>query len=333
MIHNYRYFAIFSTLLALCVVALGAYTRLSNAGLGCPDWPGCYGFLTVPNTDAEILHAANAFPNSTLEPFKAWIEMIHRYFAFSLGVLVTMLIFFAFNKANIDVPKKLTVALFVLILFQGFLGMLTVTMNLQPFIVMGHLLGGFCILALLSLHCFYLFTPNHLKVKLSCQPKSYFSEFSVAVLITQIALGGWVAANYAAPHCVGLPICENIHLFSAKSLLNLPVGEVNYEYGVLPFETRLSIHMFHRVWAVVTLLALGIWALSILRQTKSPILKITAYALLVSLVCQVLLGAIIVHFQFPILITLFHNLMAAILLVLSLYLWFLLRYKAEVEHV
>jgi cytochrome c oxidase assembly protein subunit 15 len=331
MSNNYKYLTIFSTVLALLVVALGAYTRLSNAGLGCPDWPGCYGFLTVPNTEDELLQAANAFPNSTVEPLKAWIEMIHRYFASSLGLLVIALLFFAFNKVNLAVPRKLTVSLFVLILFQGFLGMLTVTMNLQPFIVMGHLLGGFCILALLALHCFHLLTPKSLAIHKSSTFNGYMSEFSIAILVLQIALGGWVAANYAAPHCVGLPICENIHLFSTESLFHLPVGEENYEYGVLPFETRLSIHMVHRGWAVVTLLVLAVWAWKVYQAAEEALLKNASVILIVGLITQILLGAIIVQLQFPILITLFHNLMAAILLMTSLYIWFLLRYRVQPE--
>ena len=330
---KYIYLTVISTFITFCVVALGAYTRLSNAGLGCPDWPGCYGFLTVPNTADELQAAANAFPGSTVEPFKAWIEMIHRYFASSLGLLVIGLLYFSLRKRVEKVPKKLTIALFVLILLQGKLGMLTVTMNLQPFIVMGHLLGGFTILGLLSMHCFYLFTPEKRFLISPTKIPARLSEISLIVLVLQIALGGWVAANYAAPHCVGLPICENIHLFSVESLFHLPIGELNYEYGVLPFETRLSIHMVHRVWAVVTVLTLGIWAWYVLTNSKEKLLKNTASLLIAGLVLQLFLGALIVHLQFPILITLFHNLMAACLLIVSLFLWFLLTYKSTKEAV
>lgn len=330
---KYLYLTVISTFITLCVVALGAYTRLSNAGLGCPDWPGCYGFLTVPNSADELQAASTAFPDSKVEPTKAWIEMIHRYFASSLGLLVIALLYFALRKKVEQVPKSLTIALFILILLQGKLGMLTVTMNLQPFIVMGHLLGGFTILALLSIHCFYLFTPPKQYIPKPQGIPPRLSEISLGVLIMQIALGGWVAANYAAPHCVGLPICENIHLFSVESLFHLPVGELNYEYGVLPFETRLSIHMIHRGWAIVTVLTLGYWAWLVFKNSQHELLKKVAVILMLGLLGQLLLGALIVHLQFPILITLFHNLMAAGLLIISLFIWFLLTYRCAEEAV
>lgn len=328
---KYIYLTVISTFVTFCVVALGAYTRLSNAGLGCPDWPGCYGFLTVPNSADELLAASEAFPGSKVEPAKAWIEMIHRYFASSLGLLVIALLFFGVRKKVQEVPKELTIALFIMILLQGKLGMLTVTMNLQPFIVMGHLLGGFTILALLSMHCFYLFTPQQQYIPKPQGLPSGLSEISLIVLTLQIALGGWVAANYAAPHCVGLPVCENIHLFSVESLFHLPIGELNYEYGVLPFETRLSIHMIHRVWAVVTVLTLGYWAWLLVKNSQHELLKKAAALLMLGLLCQLLLGALIVHLQFPIIVTLFHNLMAASLLIISLFIWFLLTYRCAEE--
>ncbi|MAD89142.1 MAG: cytochrome B [Pseudoalteromonas sp.] len=328
---KYIYLTVISTFVTFCVVALGAYTRLSNAGLGCPDWPGCYGFLTVPNSADELLAASAAFPGSEVEPAKAWIEMIHRYFASSLGLLVVALLFIGVRKKIQEVPKQLTIALFVMILLQGKLGMLTVTMNLQPFIVMGHLLGGFTILALLSMHCFYLFTPQQQYIPKPQGIPSGLSEISLIVLTLQIALGGWVAANYAAPHCVGLPVCENIHLFSVESLFHLPIGELNYEYGVLPFETRLSIHMLHRVWAVVTVFTLGYWAWLLFKNSQHELLKKVAALLMLGLLCQLLLGALIVHLQFPIIVTLFHNLMAASLLIISLFIWFLLTYRCAEE--
>ena len=313
-----------ATCLALLVVALGAYTRLSNAGLGCPDWPGCYGFLTVPNSASELAQAKALFPSSTVEPVKAWIEMVHRYFASLLGFLIILLLVFGVAKKQRHIPNNLISLLLVLVLFQGGLGMLTVTMNLQPVIVMGHLLGGFTILSLLMILCFYAFTPAYIQVAYAGHSLKRLSFIATSVLIIQIALGGWVAANYAAPHCVGLPMCENLHLFSWQSLLELPVGEENYEYGVLPFETRLSIHMLHRGWAIVTVITLLFWVWKIISHSDSAYLKQAATLVTVLLIIQVGLGAAIVHWQFPLPLTLFHNVMAALLLLSCLFICFLI---------
>ena len=131
------------------VILMGAYTRLSDAGLGCPDWPGCYGQLKVPTQSHEIAKAQQAFPERALEQDKAWLEMIHRYIAGTLGLLV-LLIFYLSLKSQ-DSPKKLPAAIVLLIIFQAALGMWTVTMKLMPIVVMAHLIGGFSLFALLLL--------------------------------------------------------------------------------------------------------------------------------------------------------------------------------------
>ena len=138
MYKNYKNLVLATSLFALIVVALGAYTRLSDAGLGCPDWPGCYGFLTVPKHEAEIAHAIQSYPDMIFETAKAWKEMIHRYFAGTLGVLILVLFILAFVKRQYPTtPVKLPMLLLLLVIFQAALGMWTVTMNLQPLIVMG----------------------------------------------------------------------------------------------------------------------------------------------------------------------------------------------------
>lgn len=144
--------SLIAVLLAFTVVLLGAYTRLVDAGLGCPDWPGCYGFLTVPEAHHEIQIATEAFPHTPVEAEKAWPEMIHRYFAGSLGLLVAVLAIIGFvNRHKNEQPLVLSFALLGIIIFQATLGMWTVTMGLLPIIVMGHLLGGFITLTLLLL--------------------------------------------------------------------------------------------------------------------------------------------------------------------------------------
>ena len=142
---------LFATLLAVCVVGFGAYVRLADAGLGCPDWPGCYGTLTVPQSESAITHAQATYPDSPVEEGKAWKEMIHRYLAGALGLLVLAIFVQAWRKRNeINVTKWLPSFLLTLIIFQAALGMWTVTLLLRPIIVSAHLIGGMSTLAILT---------------------------------------------------------------------------------------------------------------------------------------------------------------------------------------
>ncbi|AOT06717.1 COX15/CtaA family protein [Pseudoalteromonas luteoviolacea] len=319
----------FACMLAICVVVLGAYTRLSNAGLGCPDWPGCYGFLTVPNEMHEITAAQLKYPSSTIEPRKAWIEMIHRYFAGSLALVVLLLFIVIIRSRAQHAPKVLAGALVFMIGIQALLGMWTVTMNLQPFVVMGHLLGGFTVLSLLTL-LYLRSAPPAVEYEPRASVCLKAGVFCTGVLVLQIALGGWLAANYAAPHCTGLPLCSNSELFSWSSLLELPKQSSTYEYGVLPFETRVSIHLMHRIWASVTLLALVAMAVLIHFKISQPIIRNAANQVAILVLLQVAVGGIIVYFKFPILLTLFHNLMAALLLLALIRACFLLSRARQV---
>ncbi|MDO6566836.1 COX15/CtaA family protein [Alteromonas sp. 1_MG-2023] len=153
---------LFSLFLAAVVIILGAYTRLTDAGLGCPDWPGCYGNLTVPLSDAKVVAANTAFPERPVEVHKAWNEMIHRYFAGALGLCILAIAIIAFKQRHQGTPVKLPLLLLVLVIFQAALGMWTVTLNLLPVVVMGHLLGGFTVLSCLFL--LYLRLRKHSKV-------------------------------------------------------------------------------------------------------------------------------------------------------------------------
>ncbi|MCG9759156.1 MULTISPECIES: COX15/CtaA family protein [Pseudoalteromonas] len=321
--------AVFTCFVAITVVTLGAFTRLSDAGLGCPDWPGCYGFLTVPNESHELSAAKDNFPHLDVEEEKAWIEMIHRYFASFLGLLILVLACVKlFSKRETEGPSRHYYLLLLLVLFQGALGMWTVTMNLQPVIVMGHLLGGFSILALLVLLVLRL---KYNTITASVTKLTYrLCYVALGVLIIQIALGGWLAANYAAPHCTGLPLCDNLQLFSWQSLLTLPEASATYEFGVLPFESRVSIHFIHRVWAVTTVLMLLAACWPLLKVSQNQILRRSALVVLALVSIQVLVGAAIVHFQFPLLLTLFHNFMAAMVLLAMVRLCFFISLAQKV---
>lgn len=326
--NKYQILVLISCLFAVVVVGLGAYTRLSDAGLGCPDWPGCYGFLTVPKHLDDISLVEQKFPGAVVESGKAWKEMIHRYFAGTLGLILLGVMFYSIYRFKNTTsnsaqrikhirPLKLPIFIFLLVIFQAMLGMLTVTMALQPLIVMGHLLGGFAILTLSSL--LYFRIASQPIVGGDASVIGYFSWciFALVVLLMQIALGGWVAANYAAPHCSGLPLCTGNwqQTFSLLDVFQLPSASSNYEYGVLSSEARQSIHLVHRFWAIVTATVILFVAIRIWLRAQSNKIKNSALLVVVAVICQILLGGILVYWHFPISIALAHNLMAAMLLI------------------
>ncbi|KPH93616.1 cytochrome B [Pseudoalteromonas porphyrae] len=328
MYKNYKNLVLATFMLSILVIGLGAYTRLSDAGLGCPDWPGCYGFLTVPKHAADLAHVEQSYPDMMFETAKAWKEMIHRYFAGTLGLLILALFILAFSKRqHPTTPVKLPLLLLALVVFQAALGMWTVTMNLQPVIVMGHLLGGFSILSLVTL----------LYLRLTAQPISggdaparrhfKLSLVALVVLVIQIALGGWLAANYAAPHCNGLPLCSYGQPFSLSSVFQLPLEQSTYEYGVLSQQARMSIHLLHRIWALVTCVVLALIMWRIYSHALSKKIKHCTVAVLIALLCQICLGLAVVHWHFPLGIALAHNLMAAILLLTVVRLCFYLKVR------
>jgi len=340
--NRYHTLVLLSCLLSVLVVGLGAYTRLSDAGLGCPDWPGCYGFLTVPaelDAGTTAKHSQPGTMDLVFESAKAWKEMIHRYFAGTLGLMLLVILLFplynnlkvlshksSINKNNLSpgilMPLKLPALLVVLVLFQAFLGMLTVTMQLQPLIVMGHLLGGFAILSLSTL-LYLRLTSKPLVTKKDSVVRRYFSWCLIAlfVLLIQIALGGWLAANYAAPYCAGLPLCSGgwsagnwQQNFSILEIFQLPATSGNYEFGVLSAQARMSIHLVHRFWAIITAVTILLVAVRIYWLSQSNKVKNSALLVILMVICQVSLGVFLVYWTFPISIALAHNLTAAMLL-------------------
>ena len=328
MYKNYKYLVLITVFFSILVVGLGAYTRLSDAGLGCPDWPGCYGFLTVPKHETALLHVEQNYPDMMFEAAKAWKEMIHRYFAGALGLLILALFVFAWLKHQYpNTPVKLPLALLLLVVFQAVLGMWTVTMNLQPLVVMGHLLGGFSILSLLFLLYLRLKTEPVASSDSGAKPYYRLALVGLVVLILQIALGGWLAANYAAPHCNGLPLCSYGQPFSLKSVFQLPLEHSTYEYGVLSQQARMSIHLLHRIWALVTCVVLALIMWRIYSRCYSRKIKHCTVTVLIALLCQICLGLAVVHWHFPLSVALAHNLMAALLLLSMVRLCFHLKIR------
>ncbi|MCU5781305.1 cytochrome c oxidase assembly protein [Alcanivorax balearicus MACL04] len=316
-----RRMTIVAIVLAAGVIALGAWTRLSDAGLGCPDWPGCYGHLDVRKAVAHVSDVNSTAPGALREAHKTIPEMVHRYFASVLGLTILIIAALSWiNRKRAKQPLKLPLFLVVLVIFQGLLGMWTVTMGLQPTIVMLHLLGGFTTLTLLSLLAARLYRwPEFLN---DCDVRTLkpLAGLALAAVILQIALGGWTTANYAAVVCTELPVCESgwtDHLNFADAFIfwghehDLP----DYEFGVLENDARTTIHVMHRFGALlVSLLVLTLVA-RILRRAHSTFFRNFAGVILLLLLVQVGLGIGNVVFSVPLKIAVAHNFGAVVLLI------------------
>ena len=317
------YLALVATLLASVVVSLGAYTRLVHAGLGCPDWPGCYGFLTVPETAQEISRAEQLFPDAPVEVEKGWPEMIHRYVAGSLMLLVLALAFQALKYGREPgQPLKLPVFILALIILQAAFGMWTVTLKLWPQVVTAHLLGGFATFSLLFLLTLRL---SGLQ-RQALQGIDSLKRLGVAgllVVILQISLGGWTSSNYAALACPELPTCQNqwVPPMDFKEGFNIAqsIGP-NYLGGQLDGTARTAIHFSHRIGAILTLLVLSLLILKTFTQTRNMtgsdrgVIRLLASIVFVVLIFQVCLGLGNIIWSLPLEVAVAHNLGGALLL-------------------
>ena len=298
--------------LALCVIVLGAFVRLSDAGLGCPDWPGCYGHLAWPDEIHEIEAANEAFPERAAEPHKAWKEMVHRYLAGALGLLVLGLFIWAFKQRDKQ-SYALPLILCFVILFQAALGMWTVTLKLHPSIVMSHLMGGMLMLSLLTwLACSR--TESITPYRYAGHVKQSMVVLALFLLVLQIALGGWTSANYAALACQGFPACNGDWWPQMDFVQALDIFKKygpNYEFGVKDGPARMAIHMIHRIGFVVVTLYFSWLIFKLTRNRELMPLGVTLGGLLL---LQILLGIINVTMALPLAVATMHNGVAALLL-------------------
>ncbi len=321
-----RRLALAGVLLGFCVVVLGAYVRLSAAGLGCPDWPGCYGHATVVGAEQSAAAQA-AYPNRPLEPGKAWREMTHRYAAGTLVLIIVLIAAFAIatREARI-VPPAYALALFGIVVLQAVLGMLTVTWLLKPLIVTLHLLFGLTTLGLMW--WLFLSLPRQRWGGAVAPGGSSHAGgaralvlFALCVLGVQIALGGWTSSNYAAVACPDFPKCQNAWWPQADfhNAFVLWRGlEINFEGGVLDNPARVAIHLTHRIGAVITALVLATAAIVTLQRTRQPAARWAAMAVLAALGLQLSIGITMVLRGFPLWLATAHNGGAALLLLATL---------------
>ena len=310
---NFLTTKVFSAIgVAFCfiVIGLGAWTRLADAGLGCPDWPGCYGFVTFPTTPDEIAIAENLFPDSPVEIDKIIPEVVHRYFAASLGLLAIALLFIAFKENKLKLESTI---LLIIIIGQGIFGYLTVSLKLHPLVVTSHLFG-----AIITTSLFLIIFMRSLKLTKTFDVLARNKTLIIigfALIIFQIFLGAWTSTNYAARACLDLPYCQGqlVPETNFKEGFNLfqSIGP-NYLYGQMSNEARVAIHLTHRVGAIVVFfyslfLAAKLWS----SETKQIVISFLAI-----LFVQVFLGINNVLSSLPLWNAVAHNIVG-VLLVLS----------------
>jgi heme a synthase len=297
------------------LVVFGAYVRLTDSGLGCPDWPGCYSKATPWQVMDQIRAEEALRPDGAVTHFKAWVEMIHRYVATGLGILCIGLLVFAIRwRDALPIGWKLSAFTLVWICIQGAFGMWTVTLKLMPIIVTLHLLGGLMLLALLAWQ--HVRLSPALVISTASKAQAPWVWFLLAVVVVQIALGGWVSTNYAAMACDTVPLCQGAW-----------VPRMDFEHGFtlwrdlgatktgawLPFDALVAVHWVHRSFALVLL---GVAVFVLLKLKRAHDLKPYRRGIMAVLTLQILTGLGNVVLNYPLLAAVLHTAGAAALVLI-----------------
>jgi cytochrome c oxidase assembly protein subunit 15 len=320
-----RRLAFTGLLLCLVVVILGAYVRLSAAGLSCPDWPGCYGAPAPPGSAQDAAAQAH-FPHAPLDVGKAWREMIHRYAAGTLALIIAVLAALAVaGSGRRMIGVRFACALLAILILQASLGMLTVTLRLTPLIVTLHLIFGMTTLALLAWLWLRVRKPGRDdRPATPARMPRRLCLAALVVLAVQIALGGWTSSNYAATACPDFPTCQGrwwppsdyAHAFVLWSGLG-----VNYEGGTLDEPARVAIQLTHRIGACAATLMLVLAACLTLRRATARAPRRAAWAVLAFLALQLVIAVSMVEGGFPLWLGTAHNAGAALLLLATVALY------------
>jgi cytochrome c oxidase assembly protein subunit 15 len=290
------------------LVVFGAFTRLTDSGLGCPDWPGCYGHASPVGANVHIEQAQQAMPTGPVTHQKAWIEMIHRYLATAVGLFLVVLCVHAWRR--LPGQRLWPTVTLIWVMVQGAFGALTVTLKLMPLIVTLHLLGGLLLLALLTIQV-YAPAPPLLQPPRARSLKPWVVLMLVLIAL-QIALGGWVSTNYAVLACYEFPTCRNglwwpEMNFQAGFELLRPLGRSADGETLLPLSALTAIHLVHRLGALVVTAG----ALALMAKLKQYGLVRWSWAVALLLLVQILTGISNVIFQWPLTAALLHTAGAA----------------------
>lgn len=321
--NKYRKLVWVTLFLTFDLVMFGGFTRLTDSGLGCPDWPGCYGNANPLQAKAQIDVAQTAMPTGPVTTSKAWTEMVHRYLAMMVGVLIIILMTVAWwrwwqtrseSLKSGRFSPAIPTALFGLVCLQGAFGAWTVTMKLQPIIVTTHLLLGLTLLGtnawLASLH------NEQVPLTKDASALRLPALLALLVLAMQIALGGWVSTNYATLACTDFPMCQGSWIpnmdFSNGYTLWRNLGKTS-SGEFLPFAALTAIHFVHRNFALVVAICAG-WVGY--RASQIDGLAKLGRWLMAILALQIVTGISTIFLQFPLLLAVAHNGGAAALVIL-----------------
>jgi len=312
----FRKLVLVAAFLAFSVMVFGAFVRLSDAGLGCPDWPGCYGHVAVPQSAEARGLAQLKFPDKPFDSAKAWIEMMHRYLAGTLGLLMLAIAIYAWRKrAELRQSPALPLFLAGLVVLQALLGMWTVTMLLKPVVVSLHLLGGMATLALLCWLALLQYAAPQSVNAGKMRKLKFWGWFGFLLLVMQIALGGWVSANYAALACSDFPLCNGNwvpEMDFARGFHFLRELGMTAEGEPLSKPVLTAIHWAHRLGALIVFCYLALLAIAVVRTQG---LQKYGVLLLIVLCVQVVLGIGNVLLSLPLALAVAHNAAAALLLI------------------
>ncbi len=336
--NRFRKLVWIAVFLTFDIIVFGAFTRLTDSGLGCPDWPGCYGMASPFAAHEQIAAAEAAMPTGPVTMVKAWIEMIHRYLAMGIGVIIVALMITSIVQWRRSHHKAfapaMPVALFVFVCVQGAFGAWTVTLKLQPVIVTIHLLLGMGLLAMLvwlgGREDFLMKPPAPGGDPAALRRLRTLALLAGVVVALQIALGGWVSTNYATLACEDFPLCHG-----------QVVPEMDFEHGFtlwrelgktaagsyLPFQALTAIHWVHRNFAIVVVAVLG---LAVWRARRHANLRPVARGIALVLLAQLLTGVATVYLDFPLAIAVLHNAGAALLVLLVTMLNYKVKYQLDV---
>ena len=307
-----RRLTVLTLFLTFDLVLFGAFTRLTDSGLGCPDWPGCYGSASPLGAHAPISAAQAQLPSGPVTHTKAWIEMVHRYLATAVGALILGLAVLSWPRgvAQGTAPPGwcLPLATLLWVGVQGAFGALTVTMKLFPAIVTLHLLGGVLLLAMLVVQFERLERFDKASARLPLQPSTRaLLMLGGVVLLLQVALGGWVSTNYAVLACSDFPMCQQswwpAMQFDEGFALWRPLG-LSAQGEPIPFAALTAIHYVHRAFAM---LVLGALALLAWRLAATDGLRTSAAWLAGLLALQLATGLANVVLGWPLFAALLHS--------------------------
>lgn len=315
---RYRKLAWVMVFFTFDLIVFGAFTRLTDSGLGCPDWPGCYGEANPFLAHEAISAAQSAMPTGPVTVFKAWIEMIHRYLAMGVGVLIIATLVTAWRlyrrTGEARYSPKLPALLLLFVCVQGAFGAWTVTLKLQPVIVTIHLLLGMSLLGLLTWHA--MRQSSHTEVSAEAATLRWPALLALAALVMQIAFGGWVSTNYSALACGGFPLCQGALMpkmdFTHGFTLWRNLG-MTATGDYLPFEALVAIHWVHRCFAVIVV---GVIVWTSHKGLKMAEIRPIARGMSWLILLQLSTGIATVLLDWPLSLAVLHNAGAALLMLM-----------------